>query len=131
MPLNAHPITAAVYAKDAWRLANFYSEVLDLTREEEGPTFVLLSSEGLELSIIQSPPALAERIQIAEPPEVRESTPIKLSLLVGNLESTRPKIVRLGGGLKASAKAWSWRGAKHLDGWDPEGNVFQLRQSEA
>lgn len=27
--------------------------------------------------------------------------------------------------------AWPWRGHLHLDGWDPEGNVFQLRQAVA
>ncbi len=78
MPHGSHAVTATVYAKDARRLAAFYTAVLGLIREGEGAT----------------------------------------------------SIVRLGGGLAAPGAVWSWRGHVHLDGWDPEGNVFQLRQAE-
>ena len=131
MPNDVHPLIAAVYAKDARRLAGFYLEVLALSRVEEGSTFVLLGSERFELVIVQAPDAVAASIEITEPPEVRIDMPMKLSFSVPNIESLRPTILRLGGGLKSWDAAWSWRSAKHLDGWDPEGNVFQLRQREA
>ncbi len=124
-------LTAAVYAKDAGRLAAFYAETLGLDRIEDGATFVLLASSGVELAIVQAPPAVAETIVVAEPPVVREDTPVKLSFLVDDVEAVRPVVARLGGGLAAPEAAWSWRGQLHLDGWDPEGNVFQLRQRAA
>ena len=124
-------LTAAVYAKDAPRLATFYAEVLRLERVEDGASFVLLGSSGIELAIVQAPPAIAEAIVVTEPPVVREDTPVKLSFLVDDVESIRPVVARLGGGLAAPEAAWSWRGQLHLDGWDPEGNVFQLRQGAA
>jgi predicted enzyme related to lactoylglutathione lyase len=123
-------LTAAVYAKDAPRLAAFYAEVLRLVRVEEGASFVLLASSGIELAIVQAPPAIAEAIVVAEPPVVLEDTPVKLSFRVDDVEAVRPVVARLGGGLGVPDAAWSWRGQLHLDGWDPEGNVFQLRQPQ-
>ena len=131
MPHRSPAVTATVYAKDARRLADFYAALLGLERAEEGATFVVLVSEGVELAIVQVPPALAEAIVVLEPPEVREDTPIKLSYLVADVEGVRPVVVRSGGGLAAAEAAWTWRGHLHLDGWDPEGNVFQLRQRVA
>jgi predicted enzyme related to lactoylglutathione lyase len=129
MAHRSHAITATVYAKDAPRLAGFYTEVLDLVRAEDGSSFVVLASAGVELTVVQAPPAIADAIVLDEPPEVREGTPIKLSFLVEDLDRTRPVVVRCGGGLAAPEAAWTWRGHTHLDGWDPEGNVFQLRQA--
>jgi len=128
MPQRSPSLTVAIYAKDARRLASFYAEVLGLARAEEGATFVLLTAAGIELAIVQAPPTIAEAIVVAEPPVVREDTPVKLSFIVDDVEEVRPVVAGLGGGLAAPDAAWSWRGQLHLDGWDPEGNVFQLRQ---
>lgn len=68
MPHRSPSLTLASYAKDARRLAVYYTEVLRLAWVEEGASFVLI------------------------------------------------------------AAAWSWRGHLHVDGWDPEGNEFPLRQ---
>ena len=122
-------LKAVIYAKDAQCLAEFYSQVLALPRAEEGASFVRLAVDGLELTLVQAPPALADAIVIAQPPVVREETPIKLSFAVADCEALRPLVERLGGGLQL--KAWSWQAESHLDGWDPEGNVFQLRQAAA
>lgn len=128
MPHPPPPLTAAIYAKDARRLAAFYAEALGLDRVEEGESFVLLASAGIELAVVQAPPAIAEAIVLSEPPVVREDTPVKPSFLVDDVEAARPVVERQGGGLGAPDASWSWRGQLHLDGWDPEGNVFQLRQ---
>ena len=128
MPHHPHALTATVYATDARRLADFYADVLSLERAEVGETFVVLASETVELAVVQMPPAIAETIVVAEPPVVREDTPIKLSFLVDDAERVRLVVVRSGGGLAAPEAAWTWRGHLHLDGWDLEGNVFQLRQ---
>jgi predicted enzyme related to lactoylglutathione lyase len=131
MPLRSHALTATVYAKDARRLAGFYAEVLGLETVEEGASFVLMASAGVELAVVQAPPEIADAIVLADPPALREDTPIKLSFLVEDVERVRPVVARLGGGLAAPEAAWSWRGHLHLDGWDPEGNVVQLRQALA
>lgn len=131
MPHRSLALTTTVYAKDARRLAGFYAELLELVAVEEGASFVVLAAAGIELAIVQAPPELADSIDLVDPPVLREDTPIKLSFLVEDLEGSRPIVERLGGGLAASDAAWSWRGHLHLDGWDPEGNVVQLRQALA
>lgn len=133
----ANPLRAATwtvfYAKDCVRLADFYQAVLGLQRIEVGPTFIALGAgeDAPDVVIVQAPAALADTIEIATPAVARELTPIKVSFAVADAEALRTPIERLGGTLKATSTRWSWRGFWHLDGHDPEGNVFQLRQREA
>jgi predicted enzyme related to lactoylglutathione lyase len=123
------PLSVSIYAKDAQRLANFYADVVGLSREDEGGSFVLLASNQIELTIVQAPEKYVQSVEITEPPRAREETPIKISFLVSNIELLRQRVEGLGGLLKDASSTWSWRGAYHLDGHDPEGNVFQLRQA--
>lgn len=124
------PVTlqAVVYAKDLRVLGEFYQTVLGLVVLEEGRGFVLLSGHGYELSVVQIPEAYAAEVVIATPPVPREDTPIKLSFLVPGIAGARQGIASLGGTLQPDSVAWEWRGCRHLDGTDPEGNVFQLRE---
>jgi predicted enzyme related to lactoylglutathione lyase len=119
---------AVIYAKDARRLAAFYEQLLALPRTEEGAGFIRLATGSLQLTVVQAPAALADSIVIAAPPRVREETPIKLSFAVPDIDALRPLAERLGGGLQDDEAGWAWHGERHMDGWDPEGNVFQLRQ---
>lgn len=89
MPHRSHAVTATVCAKDARRLTDFYAAVLCLERAEEGETFVVLASEAVQLAIVLVPPAIAETILVADPPEVREETPIKRSFPVDDAEGVR------------------------------------------
>lgn len=121
-------LLATVYAIDLARLARFYERALPLARGEAQPGFVVLGDDALQLVIVQVPPPVAAQIRIDVPPQVREETPIKLSFAVPSIEARRAAIEGEGGALKAAAAAWVWRGERHLDGHDPEGNVFQLRE---
>ncbi|RZI56115.1 MAG: hypothetical protein EOP14_05990 [Pseudomonas sp.] len=125
----AFPLSASIYAKDAKRLASFYADVLGLSPAEEGLSYILLASNQLELAIVQAPERIAQSVEVATPPRVREETPIKISFLVSDIEQIRQRVETLGGLLKEASLAWSWRGVIHIDGHDPEGNVFQLRQA--
>jgi len=127
----AASIHAVVYAKEAARVALFYEQVLELVRIEETSSFVLLAGAAYELSVVAMPAHLAEQVWLQGPPAPREETPIKLSFLVPAIEARRQVVLTAGGSLKPAKAAWSWRGQLHLDGLDPEGNVFQLRQLAA
>lgn len=116
-----------VYAKDKDRVAEFYRQTLGLEVAEWEDSFTILTGRGLEVSVIRAPEALARQITIATPPALREDTPVKASFLVASFELVREAAAATGGGLKPPEAAWSWRGAVHLDGHDPEGNVVQFR----
>jgi predicted enzyme related to lactoylglutathione lyase len=132
MPPVVPPVVSlAVYAKDIACVSSFYAAVVGLREVERASGFILLAGPFFELAVVQVPAELAAAIHIASPPTARADTPIKPSFLVSNIEKLRREVQALGGLLKPAPAAWSWRGQLHLDGKDPEGNVFQLRQSEA
>lgn len=129
MSLHAsRPLSLVIYAKNGEALAHFYARVLGLETVERADGHLLLDSAQIEIAIVQAPPAIAARIALRSPAEPRSETPIKPSFGVDAIEALRAPIHELGGHLKPASAAWSWRGALHLDGWDPEGNVFQLRE---
>lgn len=119
---------AVVYAKDAERLARFYEQVLGLSRQGSDPQWVHLQADGVDLMIVAMPAHLAAEVQLQDPPLAREDTPIKLSFAVNSLLAIRPSVHSYGGVLRPLESAWVWRHQRHLDGLDPEGNVFQLRE---
>jgi len=125
------PVSVIIYAKDKDRVAEFYRQTLALAVKEEDPSFTLLREGDLEVSVVRIPDAIASTFTVSVPPELRESTPLKASFLVQDFEAVRAAAVRTGGSLRPSEGAWSWRGALHLDGCDPEGNVVQFRRSDA
>lgn len=123
-------VHVVVYAQDLDRVAAFYEHVLGLDRVEQAATFVLLGGAGLDLSVVRIPEHLVADGPIGVPARPREDTPIKASFRVASIEACRVLVERFGGSLQAGEAAWTWRGQRHLDGVDPEGNVFQLRQAQ-
>lgn len=120
-----------LFAKDLARLADFYARVLELRDVERGDGYVVLHGDGIEVVVLQIPPAIAADIEITSPPEVRESTPIKPAFLVTDLATLRARITAAGGRLAPAERVFRFRGELVLDGVDPEGNVVQFRAIEA
>lgn len=119
---------AIVYAKDIARVAHFYAEVAALEVMHEVEDHIVLESETLELVVVAIPAPTAARIAIATPPARRENTAFKLVFAVDSLADARAAAADAGGGLDAPAKEWTFQGARVCDGFDPEGNVIQLRE---
>ena len=119
---------AIVYAKDIARLAHFYAEVMALEIMHEAADHVVLESETLELVIVAIPEPTAARIVISSPPARREYTAFKLVFAVDSLVEARVVAAAAGGGVDAPGKEWDFQGARVCDGFDPEGNVIQLRE---
>ena len=123
--------SAVVFAKDVSKLACFYKEVIGLTEAHRDKDHVVLDDQDFQLVIHGIPKKIAAEIQIANPPQIRENTPIKLCLPVMSIEQARQKAAELGGKVGAKTKEWEARGFRACDGYDPEGNVFQVRESAA
>jgi Glyoxalase-like domain len=130
--MNSRPKpSAVVFAKDIAKLARFYMEIAEMTEVYKDKDHVVLDEEGFQLVIHCIPKKIAAQIHIAEPPEVREDTPIKFCLPVSAIDVARKKANELGGKVGPKSKEWEARGFRACDGFDPEGNVFQVRESAA
>jgi predicted enzyme related to lactoylglutathione lyase len=130
--VSASPAFEAVlYAKDLGALAAFYQQVLEVAPTHEEATHVVLPVGGGRLWVHAIPAAFAASIVIARPPELREDAAVKLSFPVRSFAFARRLAERHGGGVAPPERAWESQGTWHLDAWDPEGNVFQIRASSA
>lgn len=128
--MNTRPKpSAVVFAKDVERLARFYRDVAELTVVHQDKDHVVLDEAGYQLVIHAVPQPVAAAIEIAVPPVVRERTPIKICLPVSGIAHARATATALGGQVGGTAREWTARGFRACDGHDPEGNVFQVRES--
>ena len=123
-------IGAVLYAKDLERLVEFYSSVADIEPQSLEKRFAVLGPRPSRFVIVRIPDRIADAIDIATPPELREDTPLKLVFGVGDIANARDRAAELGGAVNAAEREWEFEGAKVCDGYDPEGNVFQLWQTD-
>jgi predicted enzyme related to lactoylglutathione lyase len=123
--------SVVIFAKSVPKLAHFYQEVAVMTVVHQDQDHIVLDQEGFQVVIHGIPKKIATEIHITEPPQIREETPIKLCLPVSSIDHARTKATELGGKVGSKGKEWEARGFKACDGYDPEGNVFQVRESAA
>jgi catechol 2,3-dioxygenase-like lactoylglutathione lyase family enzyme len=118
-----------VFAKDVARVSAFYQATLGLEVVEDEKSHHLLRGNGYEVVVHAISKAYAKTIQIPTPPEPRDATPIKPTFVVVSLAEVRSAAEATGGFLKTDVGAWFFRGHKVLDGWDPEGNIVQFKET--
>jgi predicted enzyme related to lactoylglutathione lyase len=118
---------ATIFVRHLDAVAAFYAECFGLVEVAAGPgEYRIVESEAWTLTFVQVPPAVAATITISDPPAPREATPIKLSFAVPSIADARATIVGLGG--RVDEREWEFRGSRHCDCNDPEGNVVELRE---
>ena len=117
-----------IYAKNPEVIAHFYMALLGATESERGDDFIVLEKNEIELVVLQIPWEIAQTIDIESPPAPRESNPLKPVFFVDEtIQTIRSRITRNKGGIKNDKDVWEFRGNLVCDGWDPEGNIFQIR----
>ena len=109
---------------------HFYQQTLGLEVVESESSHDLLRDQSYEVVVHTIPRRYATGITVTKPPEPREETPFKPTFVVISLAHGRSATEATGGYLKPEAEAWRFRGHVVLDGWDPEGNIVQFKQSE-
>ncbi|BFI97321.1 MAG: glyoxalase/bleomycin resistance/dioxygenase family protein [Rhodanobacter sp.] len=125
---NPPAAAAVLYAKDIASVGNFYAEVAGLRRVHEEPGHLVLESEAFQLVVVAVPRKLAATIHVADPPQRRENTAIKLVFTVASLAAARAAAQTHGGQLDTASREWAFQGTQVCDGHDPEGNVVQFRE---
>jgi catechol-2,3-dioxygenase len=113
---------ALLFVKELDRMAAFYRDTVGLRPVAETQTrdWIEFETGGARLALHATPAAIADGIEILQPPRPRESTPIKLIFEVEDLSAERARLEAKGVPLRAHP----W-GA--CDATDPEGNIFQFR----
>lgn len=127
--MNTPKAGAVVFCKDVVHVARFYENVLSMSVQQAEPGLIVLESEILQLVLHDIPPAIADTITITTPPQIREDTALKLFFPVPSLVRAREVAANFGGGVQPPAQEWSAADFRACDGFDPEGNVVQFRES--
>jgi predicted enzyme related to lactoylglutathione lyase len=118
---------ATIYVRELAVMAAFYAEGLGFAVvDDASEEYRVLESETWSLSIVAVPPELAATIVVEYPPARRETTPLKLTFDVPSIEAVRESLADLGG--RVEGRLWEFRGFRHCDLVDPEGNVALLRE---
>lgn len=115
-----------LYAKDIERVSRYYEAVLKMLRLHCDREHIVLDSDDFQLIVHAMPKHIAVGIEISIPPEVRERTPLKLFFTVESIVAARKKASELGG--EIFVDSWQGPGFIVCNGYDPEGNVFQVRE---
>jgi predicted enzyme related to lactoylglutathione lyase len=118
---------ATLYAKHLEVMASFYRACFTMAEVAAEPgDYRVLESDTWTLTIVQVPADVAATIELVDPPTRREGTPIKLTFDVASMTAARRTISEGGG--HVDEQVWDFRGFRHCDFVDPEGNVGQLRE---
>lgn len=123
-PRTIHPImrlkSAMIFVKDLNRMTAFYRDTLGLKPVEETRMDTWVEFDGVTPFSLHAIPAhIAAQIEISSPPRPRETSPIKLSFEVDDVDAERKRLESLG--VIILQRPW---GA--YEGVDPEGNVFGI-----
>src|SRR3954469_4475816 len=109
-------------------LANFYERVVGIRVVKTASDHVVLEIGTFRLTVHQIPEPYAKNIVITSPPIVRESGVTKLSFRVDSISRSRQTAAELGGLVYGPEREWNDDGSTTCDGYDPDGNVFQVFQ---
>ena len=116
-----------IYAKDMGRLAGFYQSVLGLAAAHRTEQMIVLRSPDLQLIVHAMPPQAAAQAVITDPPQLRDRAAIKFFCTVPSLAIAQASARAMGGDVLA--EQWHGPGFVVRNAWDPERNLFQIRQS--
>jgi predicted enzyme related to lactoylglutathione lyase len=119
---------AVLFTINMAAIARFYERVVEMRVHKADHDHVVLEKNGFRLIVHQIPEKYAKNIAIAVPPKVRESGSIKLSFSVDSISRARDVAAQLGGRLYGPDREWEYDSTIVCDGWDSDGNVFQLFQ---
>lgn len=128
MSLRPKP-SVVLFVDDVDRLTRFYREMAQMALAHEGTGHTVLELDGIQLVIHALRRPAGHSVPASGSIAVREDSHWKLGLPVASIAEARTTAAALGGFIAPVAKEWEARGFRACDGHDPEGNVFQVRES--
>ncbi len=119
---------AVLYAKNLKKMTGFYVALGGKPGDGQAGEFAIIATQDVELILLQVPEAIAEKIDITDPPTIRTSTPIKPIIRVDSIDEVLDWLPRLNGQVVPQTSRWTFRNQEVQDIVDPEGNIVQLWQ---
>ena len=116
-----------IYAKDLPRMAGFYESFLGMSKAHATADLVVLRSPDLQLTLHAIPPAISASITITAPPAKRDNVALKFFFTVPSIAQAQALAPSLGG--EVLPEQWQGPGFTVCNAVDPEGNIFQVRES--
>ena len=121
-----------IYAIALPPMIDFYVNVLGFRVRESDDKSAALMADECELVLLQAPADIANSVNVTCPPQARTATPIKPVFFIHeNLADLRARVHQWVGHFNDVTQEWTYHGDTVCDGWDLEGNIFQVRCSEA
>jgi predicted enzyme related to lactoylglutathione lyase len=121
-------VGSVLFTINLQRLAHFYEKIVGMNIVKSDSHHVVLEVGTFHLTVHQIPEQYAKNIVITVPPAVRESGAIKLSFRVDSISRSRQMAPELGGHVYGPEREWDNEETTSCDGYDSDGNVFQLFQ---
>ncbi len=121
-------VAAVLFTVNVDALAAFYERIAEMRRAHAEDDFVILMKDSFQLTVHRIPEQLAAGISGSSPPAVRESVAVKLAYRVSDIAASRQIAPDLGGLVYGPEREWGDDSDRYCDGYDPDGNVFQLFQ---
>ena len=128
---DKHQVGAVLFTVRLTPLAHFYEQVVGMHIVKTASDHVVLEIGTFRLTVHQIPEQYAKNIAITSPPAVRDSGTTKLSFRVDSIPRSRQTAAELGGLVYGAEREWKYDGDIICDGYDPDGNVFQLFQERS
>jgi predicted enzyme related to lactoylglutathione lyase len=129
--VSNHHSAAVLFTVNLRPIARFYEQIVGMRIHRTEHDHIVLEKKGFRLTVHQIPEEYAANIHIAVPPKIREISAIKLSFPVASISRARHIAAQLGGCVYDADREWEYEKTIVCDGWDPDGNVFQLFQPAA
>lgn len=117
-----------LFVENISKVAAFYRSVAAMTLTLEDDHHALLELPNFQL-VVHGLPGGPPSEPSSSTFEIREDSHVKFSLPVADIAAARTKAAEAGGCVYPPEKEWEARGIRACDGYDPEGNVFQVRQA--
>jgi predicted enzyme related to lactoylglutathione lyase len=119
---------AVLFTINLKSLATFYERVMGMTVLMTADDHIRLNAGSFRLTVHAIPERYATNITIKTPPVIRETSAVKLAFRVEDIAKARATAAQLGGAVYATDREWKYEDTTICDGYDPDGNVFQLWQ---
>lgn len=118
--------TVVLWAEELDTAANFYAALLTAELLDKSADFVRVSSEQNQILLHLVPEDYREGV--AAPPVVREDSVIKPVYQVASIAAARAAVSGMAGQVLSVDREQSYGATRYCDGFDTEGNVFQLAE---